>query len=140
MVVRAGAYGFAPVYHTLLFLHVLAAFMLVSTVVTFSAVALGAPAGARAISVADVLWNVGGLGTLVLGIWLALDVDGYEVWDGWILAAIVLWALATEAGRRARLDLEPVGSGFVARATTFHWVRTVLVVALLVVMVWKPGA
>ena len=129
-------------YDTLLFLHVIAAFMLAATVVTFTAVALGATAGVRAISVADVLWNVGGLGTLVLGIWLALDVDVYEIWDAWILSAIVLWAFATEAGRRARLDLEPstTGTGLIARATTWHWLRTLLVVALLVVMVWKPGA
>src|ERR1700742_1487626 len=127
-------------YDTLLFLHVLAAFMLVSTVVTFSAVALGATAGVRAVSVADVLWNVGGLGTLVLGIWLALDVDAYELWDGWVLIAIVLWAFATEAGRRARLDLEPVGAGLAARATTWHWLPPVLVLALLVVMIWRPGA
>jgi hypothetical protein len=130
-------------YDTLLFLHVLAAFLLVGTVVTFTAVALGAPAGERAVSVADVMWNVGALGTLVLGIWLALDVDGYEVWDGWILLAIVLWAVATETVRRARLDLEPATAGgatLIARATTWHWVRTLLVIALLVVMIWKPGA
>jgi hypothetical protein len=128
------------VYDWLLFLHVIAAFMLASTVVMFSAVAFGAPAGTRTVSVADVLWNTGGLGTLLFGIWLALDVDGYEIWDGWILGAIVLWALATETGRRARLDLEPEGPGLVARATTWHWVRTLLVIALLIVMVWKPGA
>jgi hypothetical protein len=129
------------VYDTLLFLHVLAAFLLVSTVVTFSAVALGATAGERAIAVADVFWNIGVLGTLVLGIWLALDVDGIEIWDFWILLAIVLWAFATETGRRARLDLEPAaGLGLIARATMWHWVRTVLVIALLVVMIWKPGA
>ncbi len=130
-------------YDTLLFLHVLAAFLLVSTVVTFTAVALGAAAGERAISVADVMWNIGVLGTLVLGIWLALDVDGYEVWDLWILLAIVLWAIATETGRRARLDLEPATAGgatLIARATMWHWLRTVLVIALLVVMIWKPGA
>lgn len=127
-------------YDTLLFLHVLAACMLVSTVVTFSAVALGATAGERAVSVADVLWNIGVLGTLVLGIWLALDVDAYELWDLWVLLAIVLWAFATEAGRRARLDLEPAGAGLIARATTWHWLRTLLVLALLIVMIWKPGA
>ncbi len=126
-------------YDWLLFLHVLAAFMLASTVVTFSAVVLGAPAGNRAVALADVLWNVGGLGTLVFGIWLAIDVDGYEVWDGWILGAIVLWAVATEAGRRARVELTPEGAA-AGQAAFWHWSRTVLVLALLVVMIWKPGA
>ena len=89
-------------YETLLFLHVLAAFLLGVTAVTYSAVALGATAGGPALRVADLCWAVGGLGTLILGVWLALDVDGYEVWDGWILGAIVLWVIATGTGRGRR--------------------------------------
>ena len=126
-------------YDALLFLHVLAAFTLMVTAVTYSAVALGAPAGGRAIGVANVLWDVGVLGTLVFGIWLALDVDGYEIWDGWILGALVLWALATEAGRRAKEELTPSDGG-AGGATLMHWLRTVGVVGMLVLMVWKPGA
>lgn len=42
----------------------------------------------------------GTLGTLVFGIWLAIERDEYQVWDGWILAALVLWAIAAETGRR----------------------------------------
>ena len=61
--------------------------------------------------------------------WLAIDIDGYELWDGWILAAIVLWAIATELGRRARENPLP-----------WHWLRTVVVVLVLVDMIWKPGA
>jgi len=126
------------VYDTLLFLHLLAAFMVVITAVTYSAVALGADTGGRSLTVANLCWDVGGLGTLILGVWLALDVDGYEVWDGWILGAIVVWAFATESGRRARVEFE---SGDAAgRASLMHWLRTVLVIALLVLMVWKPGA
>jgi hypothetical protein len=127
------------VYDWLLFLHVLAAFMLASTVVTYSAVVLGAPAGPRAISVANMMWDVGGLATLVLGIWLAIDVDGYEVWDGWILGAIVLWVVATGLGQEVR---KATGADGVAagRAAPLHWLRTVVILALLVLMIWKPGA
>jgi hypothetical protein len=126
-------------YDALLFLHVLAAFALGVTTVAYSAVALGASAGAGpALRLADVFWNVGGLATLLLGIWLALDVDGYEIWDGWILGAVVLWALATEAGRRAHLELAPGGGA--GGATLMHWLRTLAVVGLLVLMIWKPGA
>jgi hypothetical protein len=123
----------AAVYDTLLFFHVLAAFMLGATVVVSSALVLGAPAGPRTSTVSNVLWDVGGLGTLVFGVWLALYVDGYEIWDGWILAAIVLWAIATELGRRAR-DIA------VANVAAWHWLRTLAVVLLLADMVWKPGA
>jgi hypothetical protein len=126
------------VYDTLLFLHLLAAFMVVITAVTYSAVALGADTGGRSLTVANICWDVGGLGTLILGVWLALDVDGYEVWDGWILGAIVVWAFATEAGRRARVEFASEGGA--GRASLMHWLRTALVIALLVLMVWKPGA
>ncbi len=59
-------------YDTLLFLHVLAAFALAATVVIFSAIALGLAADSRVLAVGNVLWAVGGLGTLVFGIWRAL--------------------------------------------------------------------
>jgi hypothetical protein len=124
------------VYDWLLFLHVLAAFMVAATAVMYSAVAFGASPGGPAIRVADVLWNVGGLGTLILGIWLALYVDGYEIWDGWILGAIVVWVIATGTGERARTQLAEGEGNF----TAVHWVRTLAVLGLLVLMVWKPGA
>jgi hypothetical protein len=123
------------VYDWLLFLHLIAAFLIAVTAVTYSAVALGASTGAPAIRVANACWNVGGIGTLVLGIWLALYVDGYEIWDGWILGAIGLWLVATGAGERVRTEF---AEG--RRATAVHWVRTLAVLGLLVLMVWKPGA
>jgi len=134
------------VYHTLLFLHVLAAFALVTTVVVFSAFALGLTTDSRVLSVGNVLWAVGGLGTLVFGVWLALYVQGYEIWDGWIIAAIVLWAIGTELGRRAQVGYtaSPAGDASVSadarQAAIMHWLRSLVVLALLVVMIYKPGA
>lgn len=124
---------FAAVTDALLFLHVLAAFLLMATVVMLSGVALGVAAPGRTVSVANVLWDVGGLGTLVLGIWLALDVEAYGILDFWILAAIVLWAIAFELGRRARGS---VGQPGFAR---WHWLRAAVVVLLLADMIFKPG-
>jgi hypothetical protein len=137
------------VYDWLLFLHVLSAFALVVTVVIFSAFALGAATDSRVLAVANVGWAAGGLGTLVLGIWLALYVDGYEIWDGWIIAAIVLWAIATELGRRAQLGFTPApaggegaapATGVPPQAVVLHWLRSLLVLLLLIVMISKPGA
>jgi cell division protein FtsW (lipid II flippase) len=130
------------VYDWLLFLHLLAAFMLGVTVVMYSAVALGSALGGRATFVADRCWDVGGLGTLILGIWLALYLDEYEIWDGWILGAIVLWLVATGLGetvrkRLADRDDQAVTLGAV---TSMHWLRTLTVLGLLVLMIWKPGA
>ena len=93
----------ALVYDSLLLLHVIAAFAVVATVVIFTAFALGWTADARLLRVGNALWAVGGLGTLALGIWPAIYVDGYEIWDGWIIGAIVVWAVATELGRRAQV-------------------------------------
>ena len=135
-------------YDWLLFLHVLSAFALVATVVIFSAFALGVATDSRLLAVGNALWNVGGLGTLVLGIWLALYVDGYEIWDGWIVTAIVLFAIATELGRRAQLGYAPAAGGGEAGAAIpgappaalMHWLRSLVILALLVVMIYKPGA
>jgi len=148
------------VYDWLLFLHVLSAFALVVTVVVFSAFALGAAVQSRVLLVSSVLWAIGSIGTLVFGVWLAIYVKGYEVWDGWVIAALVLWAGATELGRRAEEGFRAVatpagateagGGGGEAAATTaiavpsqaalWHWLRSLVVLALLVVMIYKPGA
>ena len=120
----------------LLFLHVLSAFLLMATVVMLSGVALGTPAPGRTVSLANLFWDVGGLGTLVFGVWLALDIDGYGLLDFWILAAIVLWAVATELGRRARATVGDAAGRF----AQWHWLRTAVVVLLLADMIFKPGA
>ena len=129
-------YVAASTYDWLLFLHLIAAFLLAITVVMYSAVALGSTAPGRTLFVADRCWDVGGLGTLIFGIWLALYIDGYEIWDGWILGAIALWVIASGTGERARTQLAEGAAG----ATAIHWIRTLAVLGLLVLMVWKPGA
>jgi hypothetical protein len=125
------------VYHTLLFFHLIAAFLLAVTVVMYSAVAVGATAGGRMLFVADRCWDVGGLGTLALGIWLALYLDQYDFFDGWILGAIALWFVATGLGQTLQRRM---AGGETSAVNTMHWLRTLVVLGLLVLMVWKPGA
>jgi hypothetical protein len=127
------------VYDWLLFFHLLAAFLLAVTAVTYSAVAFGSLVGGRTLFVADRCWDVGGLGTLVLGVWLALYLDQYEIWDGWIIGAIVLWLVATGLGDSARRGLAET-QAVESRVAVMHWLRTLAVIGLLVLMVWKPGA
>jgi hypothetical protein len=127
----------------LLFLHVLSAFLLVVTVVMYSAVSLGGTLGGRATFIADRFWDVGGLGTLILGVWLALKLDEYGIFDGWIIGAIVLWFVATGLGETVRRRLAEPGDGATittGAVNTMHWLRTLTVLALLVLMIWKPGA
>ena len=122
---------------TLLFLHVLAAFLLMGTVVMLSGVALGAPAPARTVSLANLLWDVGGIGTLVFGVWLTFldDIGDYEILDFWIVAALVLWALATALGVQARGAVDGPREAF----ARWHWLRTAVVLLLLADMIFKPG-
>jgi hypothetical protein len=144
-------------YDWLLFLHLLAAFAAVATVVIFSAFAFGWTRDGRVLTVANVLWAIGGLGTIGFGIWLALYLDTYSITDGWIIAAIVLWAIASELGRRAQvgymaLTRGPAGGSDAAtaeagaaatnvgQAQLWHWLRSLAILALLVVMIYKPGA
>ena len=126
-------------YDTLLFLHVLSAFLLGAAVVMLSAVALGAVLAPRSLFLADRLWDVGGLGTLVFGIWLAIHEDAYDLFDGWVLGAIVLWFVATGLAMRARQLLEPPAP-WARLGVQLHWARTAVVIGFLVLMVWKPGA
>jgi hypothetical protein len=132
-------------HDTLLFLHILAAFMLVASVVVSTSFVLGGPVNKPARIVFTVLDAVGGLGTLIFGIWLALYLDEYEIFDGWIIAAIILWALAAESGRRAHaaFAMSPGSTGadpVTPSAARLHWLYAALVIALLAVMVYKPGA
>ena len=128
-------------YDTLLFLHVLSAFALMVTVVVFSAFALGAARDTRVLLVSNVLWAIGGIGTLVFGVWLAIYVKGYEVWDGWVIAALVLWFVANAFGGRAQAGFgADADETKASQAALMHWLRAIAVLALLVVMIYKPGA
>src|SRR5918999_419881 len=94
-------------YEWLLVLHVLSGFALVASLVAFWGMTIAAYTGFRPTLGAvaapfGAAAGIGTIGTLVFGIWLALYVDGYELWDGWILAALVLWFFAFGAHNQAR--------------------------------------
>lgn len=104
--------------------------------------------------------GIGAGGTIVLGIWLAFSVGGYDIWDGWIVAAIVLWIVTAALGQRTGAaylqgmtkaqELQAAGqTGANAellalnRTSTglyLHAATSVVVLLLLVDMIWKPGA
>lgn len=130
-------------YEWLLFLHLLAAFLLVSGLVLYSVLVLnsGGVVVSRTLGApALVLWNAGALGVLVFGVWLALDVDSYELWDGWIVAALVLWVVGS--GAAGRLGAA-VGDGKsvqgIAGARAMVGVMALATLLLLLDMVFKPG-
>ena len=153
----------------ILALHLLFAFALVGAMLGLWAVILAARAADRPSGVEGVLRLVAPLGiasglgaggTLVFGVWLAVSLDAYEVWDGWVIAAIVLWAIAGVAGDRAGREYgraaaragELVSAGNDApdaglralartsRGLALHAVATAGALLILADMVWKPGA
>jgi uncharacterized membrane protein len=102
---------------------------------------------------------IGSTGTLVFGVWLAISLDRYELWDGWIIAALVLWAiggyLGSTAGQAYGESFGRAG-GLAAEGTTsspelattfgatrvfwMHAASVLVAFAILVLMIWKPGA
>jgi hypothetical protein len=142
---------------TLLFLHVLSAFMLGTAVVMLTASVLGADIGSAAETVANRLWDISGAGTIGFGLWIVFREDIYDVTDGWILGALVLWAiagaLATLIRRSLAAEAAPAAGGapdaggggggaaaWPAQAVRLHWVHAAITVGFLVLMIWKPGA
>ena len=127
-------------YEWLLFFHVLAGFAVVAGVTAYGVLVLsGAPAARRALAPpALALWNGGALGVLVFGVWLAIDVEGYDLWDGWILAAFVLWLMAGAAGGRLSRGLREGDESIDARLLV--GVMALATTLLLIDMIWKPGA
>jgi hypothetical protein len=104
--------------------------------------------------------GIGAVGTLVLGIWLALSVGGYDIWDGWIVAAIVMWAIFAAIGRRSGTvfaqgmnkaqELRKAGQteasaelralNRTSKGVLMHSLSSALAVLILIDMIWKPGA
>ena len=134
-------------YDWILFLHVLSAFVLVGALTALwglvlatrpAAPLIGALEAQRYGNIAGPLVGVGIGGTLLFGVWLAIQSDDFHPWDGWIVAALVLWALSTWVGGKAGQEFQrdPVGgrrSGIVYQALS-----SVGTLAVLVLMIWKP--
>ena len=126
-------------YDTLLFLHVLSAFMLVSAVVMLTASVLGAAIPSVTETVANRIWDLSGAGTIVFGLWIVFREDVYDVTDGWILGALVLWVAAAVLATLIRRALATGEGPWPAPAVRLHWVHAVVTVGFLVLMIWKPG-
>ena len=148
-------------YEWMLALHLLAAFAVAAALVLFSVLVV---VGRRMSSLDDarMLFRVGSFGgalvgaggglVLLLGIVLAFD--KYEIWDGWIIVAIVLWAIMGGVGARTGryyTDTQKLAEGGGSEAEVFarlrastgptlHLVTTAAFLLLLLDMIFKPGA
>jgi hypothetical protein len=153
----------------ILALHMLSAFAYVAGMVLFWVLIVAVrrtdtPEGnirmGPAVIVGTAATGIGAGGTIVFGLWLAFSVGGYDIWDGWIIAAIVLWAIAGAIGGRtgkeytAGMDkakeLQAAGQtgpsaellaiNRTQRGVILHAAASVAILLLLIDMIWKPGA
>jgi hypothetical protein len=150
-------------YDWMLALHVLSAFAVAAALVLYTVLVF---AGRRMQTLDDtrLLFRVAPIGApligagmglaLVLGIVLAIDSDEYQLWDAWIIIAIVLWAMmGATGGRTGRYytDVQKLAEGGGAadevtsrlRASTganFHYLTLAIFVLLLLDMIFKPWA
>jgi len=112
------------------------------------------------VKVGGVAVAIGATGTIVVGIYLAFAVGSYAIWDGWIIAAIVLWAISGALGQRTGAaymegmekarELDAAGKtgpdeGLLALNRTqaglvLHSLTSLVVLLILLDMIFKPGA
>lgn len=154
-------------YGWLLFLHMTGAFCFLGGAVTAAVLNVSAQTRQRPSEVAALMrmtrvvvpvLGLGSIMTLVFGLWLVHDV-GYGYGDGWIVAALILWALAAALGgaggkreRETRVLAERLAAdGDAPSAELRARMRDPATIALsygagvallivLVLMIWKPGA
>jgi uncharacterized membrane protein len=112
------------------------------------------------VRVGNIAVGIGMGGTIVLGLWLAFSVGDYELWDGWIIAALVLWVISaplgqrtgaayTEGANKAR-ELDKAGEhgpnqellalNRTSSGVVFQSLWSLVVLLILIDMIWKPGA
>ena len=110
----------------------------------------------RVAPIGNMLITAGLALVLVFGVILALDSDAFEIWDGWIIAAIVLLIAFGGVGQRSgayytdvqKLAEEPGGGNEAEvlarlRAPTgamLHLATVALFVLIVLDMIFKPGA
>ena len=133
----------------LLFLHVLGAFVAVGALTALWGLLIGTrgtaplfdpPAALQFGRISGILVGAGMMAALVFGIWLAIDLDAYELWNGWILASLVLWAIGGWAGGKAGKAFESDPLANRAKGIRFQAINSLAVLVILVLMLWKPGA
>jgi hypothetical protein len=104
--------------------------------------------------------GIGAGGTILFGIWLAFSYGGYDIWDLWIILALVLWAVAGALGQRTGAaymagmtkarELEAAGQtgpnaeltalNRTSQGVILHAASSVTVLIIVIAMIWKPGA
>jgi len=154
-------------YQWLLALHVMGAFLLLGGAVVAGVFTVAVLRRERPSEIALLLgltrWavfavSVGLLVTIGLGLWLVEHV-GYDWGDAWIVASLALWVLAGflgDRGGRQQRETRALAERLAADgdqpsaelserlcdpvALAMNWSSGLVAVAILGLMIWKPGA
>lgn len=150
-------------------LHLLTAATLVGSLVMswivvvalWSAHTPGATLGFNRVALVGTATTVAGLlGAIAFGIWLAILRDNFQLWDGWVMAAIALWIVATVALLRSFAEYAKpaakakalMASGQTTASTELtalnrtatglglRALASLAIVLIVIDMIWKPGA
>jgi uncharacterized membrane protein len=155
-------------YHWLLFFHVTGAFMVLGGATIagiFNVAALGRERPSeiatlfRLTRFAVISITVGMVVALAFGLWLIADLDFVKWSDAWVIVALVLWVVANALGgigggrdKRTRELAERLAAEGDAPSAELRarvrdplslalsWGSGIAVVAILALMIWKPGA
>jgi uncharacterized membrane protein len=112
------------------------------------------------VKVGNVAVGLGAVGTIVIGIYLAFALDSYAIWDGWIIAALVLWAVSGAIGQRTGAaymqgmnrakaldaagktgaDQELLALNRTQAGLVLQTLASVVLLLILLDMIFKPGA
>jgi uncharacterized membrane protein len=113
----------------------------------------------RLVRIAVTSISIGMVLTLVFGLWLVADLDFIDWSDAWVIIALLLWVLANAlggiGGRREtatrRLAERLVAEGDAPSpelrvrmrdpvTLALSWSSGLVVIAILALMIWKPGS
>jgi hypothetical protein len=110
--VRPVVYGTEAVsfYDWMLAFHLLSAFAIASALVLYTVLVVSGRRESATLENARLLFRVAPVATpliaagsglaFVFGVILAIDSDEFEIWNGWIIVGIVLWAILGAVGQR----------------------------------------
>ena len=112
------------------------------------------------VKVGNAAVGIGAGGTILLGIWLAFSFGGYDIWDAWVIIALVLWVVAAAVGSRTGAaymqgmnkaqelasagqtgpNAELLALNRTSNGVLMHALASLTVLLIIVTMIWKPGA
>jgi uncharacterized membrane protein len=112
------------------------------------------------VKVGNAAIGIGAGGTILFGLWLAFSYGDYDIWDPWIIIALVLWVAAAAVGSRTGMaymqgmnkavELRTAGQtgpnpellalNRTQNGLIMHALATLIVVLIVLDMLFKPGA